>query len=58
MTSYPIEVTNSTCQISENVLNTIKKRKANLIHHILHRICLLKHVTEGTIEGRLKGMGR
>jgi len=28
-----------------------KKRKANWIGHILHRKCLLKHVTEEKING-------
>ena len=31
---------------------TINKRKANWIGHILCRNCLLKHVIEGKIEGR------
>jgi hypothetical protein len=35
-----------------NILHTIKRRKANWIVHILHRNCLLKHVTEGKIGGR------
>jgi hypothetical protein len=29
-----------------NILHTIKRRKANLIGHILCRNCLLKHVIE------------
>jgi hypothetical protein len=33
--------------------NTIKRRKANWIGHILRRNCLLKHVIEGTLDGRL-----
>jgi hypothetical protein len=33
-----------------NILQTIKRRKANWIGHILRRDCLLKHVTEGRIE--------
>jgi hypothetical protein len=37
-----------------NVLQTIKRTKANGIGHILHRNCLLKHVTEREIEGRIK----
>jgi hypothetical protein len=37
-----------------NILNTIKRRKANWIGHILHRNCLLKHVTEGKLEGQIK----
>jgi hypothetical protein len=28
-----------------NILHTIKRRKANWIGHILHRNCLLRHVT-------------
>jgi hypothetical protein len=34
-------------------LHTIKRRKANFIGHILRRNCLLKHVTEGKIQGRV-----
>ena len=30
-----------------NILHTIKRRRANWIGHILHRICLLKHRNEG-----------
>jgi hypothetical protein len=36
----------------------IKRRKANWIDHILCRNCLLKHVIEGKIEGRIEVMGR
>jgi hypothetical protein len=35
-----------------NILNTIKRR-ANWIGHILHRNCLLKHVIEIKLEGRI-----
>jgi hypothetical protein len=31
-----------------------KKRKANWIGHILRRNCLLKHVIEGKLEGRIE----
>jgi hypothetical protein len=41
-----------------NILHTIKRRKADCIGHILCRNCLLKHVIEGKIEGRIKVMGR
>jgi hypothetical protein len=41
-----------------NILHTIKRRKANWIGHILRRNCLLKHVIEGKIEGRIKVAGR
>ena len=37
-----------------NILHTIKKRKANWIGHILHRNCLLEHIIEGKIEGRIE----
>jgi hypothetical protein len=41
-----------------NILCTVKGRKANWIGHILHRNCLVKHVIEGKIEGRIDVMGR
>jgi hypothetical protein len=41
-----------------NILHTIKGRRANWIGHILHRNCLLKHVMEGKIEGRIQVMER
>jgi replicative superfamily II helicase len=31
----------------KNILQTITRRKANWIGHILHRNCLLKQATEG-----------
>jgi hypothetical protein len=34
-----------------NILQTIKRRKANWIGHILRRKCPLKQVVEGKIEG-------
>ena len=40
----------------ENILHTIKQRKANWIHYIWHRNCLLNHVIEGTIEGMIELM--
>jgi hypothetical protein len=36
-----------------NILHTVKRRKANGIGHILRRNCLIKHVTEGKLEGRI-----
>jgi hypothetical protein len=36
----------------------MKRRKANLIGHILHRNCLLKQVIEGKLEGRIEMTGR
>jgi hypothetical protein len=41
-----------------NIIHTIKRRKANWIGHILHRNCLLKHVTEGKIEEEIEVTGR
>jgi hypothetical protein len=41
-----------------NTLQRTKRRKANWIGHILRRNCLLKHVIEGKIEGRIKVTGR
>jgi hypothetical protein len=41
-----------------NILHKIKRRKAILIGHILRRNCLLKHVIEGKLEGRIKVTGR
>jgi hypothetical protein len=35
-------------------LQTIKRRKANGIGHILPRNCLLKHIIEGKIEGKIE----
>jgi hypothetical protein len=37
-----------------NILDTIKRRKANWIGHIFRRNCLLKHVIEGKLEGRIE----
>jgi hypothetical protein len=42
----------------KNILHTIKRRKANWIGHILCRNCLLKHVIEGKLEGRIEMTGR
>jgi hypothetical protein len=39
-----------------NILQTIKRRKAIWICHILCRNCLLKHIIEGKIEGRVEVM--
>jgi hypothetical protein len=37
-----------------NILQTIKRRKANWTGHVLRRNCLLKHVIEGKLEGRIE----
>jgi hypothetical protein len=39
-------------QEERNILQTIKRRKANWIGHILRRNCLLEHVIEGKLEGK------
>jgi hypothetical protein len=36
-----------------SILHTRKGRNDNWIGHILRRNCLLKHVIEGKIEGRI-----
>ena len=41
-----------------NILHEIRKRKANWIGHILCRNCLLKHIFEGQIAGRIDVAGR
>ena len=40
-----------------NILHEIRKRKANLIGHILLRNCLLKQVIEGKIKGGIEVTG-
>ena len=37
-----------------NILNEIRKRKANWTGHILRRNCLLKQVIEGKIKGEME----
>jgi hypothetical protein len=37
-----------------NILHKIKRRKDNWIGHILRRNCLLKHVIEGKLEGKIE----
>jgi hypothetical protein len=37
-----------------NILQTIKRRKANWIGHNLRMHCVLKHVIERKIEGRIE----
>jgi hypothetical protein len=41
-----------------NILQTIKRRKATWIGHILHRNCLLKHIIEGNIDRKIEVTGR
>ena len=40
-----------------NILHEIRKRKANLIGHIVRRNCLLQRVTEGKIQGGIEVTG-
>jgi len=37
-----------------NIPHTIKRTKANWVGHILHRKCLLKHITQGKRGGRIE----
>jgi hypothetical protein len=41
-----------------SILQTRQRGKANWIGHILHWNCLLNHVIEGNIEGRIAVKGR
>jgi hypothetical protein len=38
---------------NRNIIQTKKRKKVSWIGHILNRNCLLKHATEGKIEGRI-----
>jgi hypothetical protein len=48
------------CRLKEerSMLHTIYSKKANWVGHILRRNCLLKHVIEGRLEGRIEVPGR
>jgi hypothetical protein len=39
---------------NRNIIHTIKIMKMSWIGHILGRNCLLKHIIEGKIEGRIQ----
>jgi len=41
-----------------NILQEIRKQKANWIGHILRRNCLLKQVIEGNIKGEMEAVRR
>jgi len=41
-----------------SILHDMKRREANWIDHILHRNCLLNHVIERRMEGRIEVNGR
>jgi hypothetical protein len=47
-----------TVREERNILHTTKRRNANWIGHILRRNSLLKHLTEGKLEGRIEMTGR
>jgi len=53
---WPDRVRNKVQRVREdsNILHTVNRRKANWIGHILRRKCLLKHIFEGEIEGRIE----
>ena len=40
--------------VDRNIVHTVKSRKANRIVQILRTNCILKHVIEGKIEGRIE----
>ena len=40
--------------VERNVLQKLKRRKANRIGHTLRRNCILKPIIEGKIEGRIE----
>jgi hypothetical protein len=42
----------------KNIRHKMRKRKANWIGHILRRNCLLKHVIEGNIKGKMEVIRR
>ena len=45
-------------KLEKNVLQTVDRRKANWIGHILHRNCLLEYIIEGKVERRTVVTGR
>jgi hypothetical protein len=47
-----------TVKEDRNILHTINRRKANWIGHSLRRNCLLKHIMEGKLEGKIEMTGR
>jgi hypothetical protein len=48
------------CRVKDerNIIQTVNRRKADWIGHILCRNCLLEQVIEGKIEGRIVVTGR
>jgi hypothetical protein len=47
-----------TVKEERNILHVIHGRKTNRIAHILRRNCLLKHIIEGKIQGKISVTGR
>jgi len=47
-----------TVEEDRNIRRVVARRKAIWIGHTLRRNCLLKHVTEGKIKGRIAVTGR
>jgi len=45
-------------KVERNVLRAIKRKKTNLIGHILYRNCFRIHVIVRNIEGRIEGRRR
>ena len=45
-------------QEERNILPTIHRQRPNWIGHILHRNCLLTHVTAGKMKGKMEVTGR
>jgi len=41
-----------------NGLQTVKRRNAKWVGHMMRRNCLLRHVIEGKIDGRIEVKGR
>jgi hypothetical protein len=40
------------------ILQTIKRKNGNCTGHMSRRNCLLKHISEGKLEGRIEVKGR
>jgi hypothetical protein len=47
-----------TVEEERNILHTIKRSKANWSGNTLRRNCLLKHIAEGKVEGKIEVTGR
>jgi hypothetical protein len=47
------------CRVNNerNIVYTVKRGRPNWIGHFLRRNCLLRHVIEGKIEGRIEVTG-